>query len=223
MSNFERTPELLERASYGVIYDLMVTQRAPRDDRYTVPVEASFTGAMAYLSDIKPEIYLLTHASAVPVADSIRAYYAVLGVELPELGVINTKEENRENEYITNMDFTRTKDPQPSDEVIDRELKKLKDIDGKRVAIVDQAIENGGTLKRAKVIADLAGATEVRYPLKANWYHGTIRSEVDTDAITSVHAEHMRKIGHDAAQFVLPSNWREAYRWQIPEDAYFRN
>lgn len=218
MPNYDRIPPRLEPKSYDTVYDLMVTQPAPYDPDYAVPVESSFTGVMAYLRQFNPDVFLFTHKSAIPIADSVRGYYEELGLAIPELGVVNTKEKDRTRELdFTNPHFIKRRWDNISPEVIQRELKALRPVvDGKKVAVIDQLTATRGTLKRANVLVGKAGASAVILPYEANWYDEALDDDVNVTELTSVHAEHMRKIGHTAAQFELPENWVIPFTTQPP-------
>lgn len=213
----EDIPERLHKSSYDEIFDLMVTQPAPLDWRTTIPPEVSFAGNMPYLIENRPDVFLFTHKSAIPVADSVRAYYEELGIALPELGVINTKEDDmaRLIAMLDEMTGGHGLHILP-DEVLERELAQLKPtLDGKKVAIIDQWINKYGTINRATWIAEEAGATTVRTPYKANWYHDARIEDIDVDGVTSVHAKFMRRVGHAAARFEVPPTWRILYAHEL--------
>lgn len=204
MATFPEAPAFLDTKNYTEIHDLMVPRQKP--------LAGSFSAAMAHLTAINPDLFLFTHQSAVPVADSVRAYYEELGYETPEIGVINTKEENRDHEYFMGADRALHRRSVPSEEVLEREYKRLKDLtDGKRVAVIDQFVVEKGTLLRAQAIAKHSGATEVRTSFRARWYLQASETEVNITEVTSVHAPFMRKVGHAAAGFELPDGWQEAY------------
>ena len=223
MITTEQVPDHLEEASYNDVFDLMVTQPAPNDYRSRVHVEASFAGAMAYLLETGiPDVFLFTHKSAIPVADSVRAYFEERGEQIPELGVVNTKEEdpNLAVEWKAYRGLVKTH--VVSQQVQDRESKLLRPlVEGKSVAVLDQYIESMTTLLRAETIASQSGAVSVNRPVKANWYHDARLADIDVDGISSIHAPQMRNIGHAAARFELPGNWREAYSW--PETSNFNS
>jgi|GEM_PF-3018466 len=215
MSRPEEIPEILEEASYDAIFDLMVTQPAPPDYMAKRPPEVSFAGVMAYLTEREaPDVILLTHKSAIPVADSVRAYYEELGRAVPDLGVVNTKEEDPNLAYEWRPYRGNVRTNVVSQQVLDRETKVLRPlVEGKKVAIIDQYIESMTTLLRADTIAHASGASFVNRPSRTNWYHDALLADIDVEGISSIHAEQMRNIGHAAARFELPADWRDAYNW----------
>ncbi|MES2631036.1 MAG: hypothetical protein V4611_03700 [Patescibacteria group bacterium] len=185
-------PFYLEEATYDAVFDLMVNREA-MEGWYVRPTERSFAGNMRQiLSSVNPDLFLFTHKSAIPVADSVRGYYEELGVLVPDLDVINTKD-------IEDEDYTSGR-ATPHD-VRDRELKRLGPIiEGRNVAIIDQYISGRDTITRAQHIASMAGATAIGIPDLAKWYHDAHMVDIDFEGISSRHVEHMRLIGRVSAQ-----------------------
>lgn len=209
MPRSEDAPMILEPPSYNEIFDLMVTQPAPPEWSVTYLHETSFAGNMPFLTENNPDVFLFTHKSAIPVADSVRAYYEELGMNVPELGVINTKASTLIRDKAGQEKGGEYSVP---DEVLERELAQLGTVlEGKKVAILDQYIYHRGTVTRAYIIAREAGATAVRFPGKTNWYNDAHAEDIDFDALTSVHSEFMKRVGHAAARFEVPPTWRIIY------------
>lgn len=217
----EDIPMTLEPASYDAIFDLMVNQPTLPPFMTSVGLEASLSGVMAYLlEEDRPDIILFPYKSAVPVVDSVRAYYEELGLPLPDLAVVNTKEDNRIDEYEDRGRFGVRRSSSVSDAILEREVPSLIPlVEGKSVAIIDHYIESMATLLRAEHIARSAGARFVNRPFAANWYHRARAEDIDFENLSSIHSEHMRNIGHAAAQFELPANWRGAYNWRVADEA----
>lgn len=196
--NNDPTPEFLDRNSYDAVFELMVNQ--PNVDWvWTRPAERSFTGNMKrFVLNHSPDLFLLTYKSAIPLADSVRGYYEELGLQMPELGVVDVK-------ATGHYPFSTSIEP----EVLEREVTKLRPlIEGKRVVILDQYINKRTTVTRSRDVADAAGATDVVTPDFANWYHDARLEDIDLRKLSSVHAEKMRQIGHAAAQLIEVDNDR---------------
>lgn len=213
----EDIPKTLEPASYDEIFDLMVSQPTLPPFMTEIGLEPSLSGVMAYLLEQRPpDVILFPHKSAIPVVDSVRAYYEELGIPVPELAVVNTKEARRLDEYEDRGPFGIQRATSVSDTILEREVPGLAPlVEGRNVAIIDQYIESMATILRAEHIARSAGARFINRPFHANWYHEARTEDIDFDNLSSVHADHMKAIGHAAAQFELPSNWRDAYNWRI--------
>jgi hypothetical protein len=184
------TPKKLEPASYEDVFHLMVNG-APREfDDGTPSIPLSFTDNMALMRATNPHVFLFTANSAIPVADSVRGYYEERGEPIPELGIIKA------DSFVS---------PHPGytiyNQAFDSEVQRLGvQLFGARVAVVDQDIHTGFTITMARKIAQAAGATSVIIPEGANWYGDADDQDVDRDAVTSKHSDHMRKVGHAAAQ-----------------------
>jgi hypothetical protein len=200
-------PHFLEASAYESIRYLMVDQ-APLlyDDR---TIERSFAGNMAKIILSRPDIFLLTHKSAIPLADSVRGYYQTLGYEIPEFGVVNTKDEEGANkEYPVGTSAwsqrARAYDDGRRQIVIAREAAILGPrIEGRRVAILDQFISDRVTVHTAISIGLSARAIRVVAPSSAAWFHDARQQDIDFDGLSSVHAPFMNEVGAAAAQIEM--------------------
>lgn len=213
MTEFDYPPRFLEPSEYEVIKRLMVTQ-APvraiswRGDTGARFVQRSFAGNMAKILATRPEVFLFTHKSAVPLADSVRAYYDALGLETPELGIVNTKDEEGASEeyeegtwYWDQRARNYRHDPARREAVAGREVPKLVGlVQGRRVAIIDQFISDGVTMLNARDITTAAGAASIVRPDYAKWFNDAREEDIDFEAMSSVHREFMQAVGRAAAQ-----------------------
>lgn len=193
----------------------MVTQgpartfsRKPGAEGSVIRVQRSFGGNMAKMLLSHPDVFLFTHKSAIPLADSVRGYYEEIGVKVPEFGVVNTKDEDGASEEYTrgtwnweqsarHYDFDSVR----RDVVVVREVRKLTDLlQGRSVAIIDQMISEGVTIRTAMDIADEAGAVIVSRPEDAKWYNDAREKDIDFQALSSTHKEFLTRVGRSAAQ-----------------------
>jgi hypothetical protein len=197
-------PYVLQEQEYEAIRRRMIDQ-----DPLTVgdiQLEQSFAGNMAKIVLNRPEVFLFTHKSAIPLADSVRAYYGELGVQVPELAIVNTKDvagANSETAQGSAEWNQRARSYHSGDayRVMNREIAKLAPIiEGSRVAILDQYIYGRTTILGAKAIAIGAGAASVSIPDSARWYHDALAPDIDFYTVSSRHAPFMRAIGYAAAR-----------------------
>lgn len=191
---------ILRPGFYPEIYLRMVKGgRSYSGNQYSpgnIPEAPSFGDTMDYLTEAgHPDVYLFTHKSAIPVADSVRGYYEERGLEIPELGIVNTKENSGSNSDSRLPSYAY-------DRVLEREVASLSPlVEGKKVAVVDQYIEYAHTIMKAVDITLQAGAASVVRPVKAEWYHEAKMSDIDFEHVSSIHAAKMREIGRAAAKF----------------------
>lgn len=185
-------PTFLNPGNYEAIADLMVNRSAVDDGFYVRPTERSFAGNMRVMrEEADPEVFLFTHKSSIPLADSVRGYYEELGLPVPDFGIINTKD-------IEGFDKTSEG---ASAEVFEREVPKITGlVQGCRVAVLDQFLFSLATISRASHIAAEAGAVQVVRPDSARWYHDAELADIDFEDISSVHRERMRAIGRASAR-----------------------
>jgi hypothetical protein len=193
MATFDEdgVPTILERRTYGRVYDLMVDS-TPRWTARAKFTDASFGAVMrSVLAGGKPEAFLFPFKSAIPVADSVRGYYEALGWSIPDMSYVITRDQS--TAYVV--------DGIEYDDIRERDVEQIRPfVEGRRVAIIEQYVRLGRTLKLASDIATEAGAVTVETPLLARWYNDALREDVDVDNLTSVHADHMRHIGRAVAE-----------------------
>lgn len=191
MFDEDGVPWTLERGTYDRVYDLMVDQ-TPRWTARAKFTDASFGAVMrSVLAQGKPEAFLFPFKSAIPVADSVRGYYEALGWAIPDMSYVITRDHS--TVYV--------EDGTGYDDIRARDVEQLRPyVEGRRVAIIEQYVRMGRTLKLASTLATEAGAVATETPLLARWYNNAAREDVDVDNLTSVHAAQMRHIGRAVAE-----------------------
>jgi len=147
----------------------------------------SFTHHMHLKQRYVPDAYLLTAYSAVPIADSLRGFYASLGQQVPQLHYVRA-----DTSTSREVDLRRIR---VADEVA--RLKPL--LTGMtRVCIIDQYHATCKTSGMAIEIAKQCGIHQV-FSIVENWYQNADRDDIDLVNMTSIHALFMNYIGRQAA------------------------
>jgi hypothetical protein len=140
----------------------------------------------------KPNAYLVTAYSGVPVADSIRGFYDELGEEAPFISHIHARRKLKrdfENGVLSETFFDEAS-----------RLESL--LDGaEHVCVVDQFVQTGQTLRYAEEVLKYAGITNVS-AIRGRWYDDASRrwGKIDLDKTTSKHAGRMHEIGIKSCQ-----------------------
>lgn len=208
--NFETVPiveHCMTTAEFGLNSALCTIQPNITTDRLRVHIgnqyqDTSFKRQMLEVSGIaptdetdnyQPDVFLVTANSAIPIADSIRGFYEVLGIEPPLVGYININRHfNPDNEADTT---TR-----------DEEAKRLIEVlDGaERVCVVEEYVDLGRSLKNAEEILRMAGAVTIT-AVRGRWYRQWDRlgstSGLDFDSVSSSLREDMLAIGRKSAEY----------------------
>lgn len=150
--------------------------------------DKSFRSQMHRVFPEAPDAFLFTAYSAVPVADSVRGFYAAAGDPTPAINFINA-----------NRDASRHPGSEKYTTRVDYESKRLEAfLDGcNKVCIVDQFVYTGRTIKLASEIIGTAGV-EVVCLMKGNWYQDTWNSDIDLVDVTSAFQKEMFVVGQDA-------------------------
>jgi hypothetical protein len=144
----------------------------------------------------KPDAYLFTADSAIPVADAIRGYYQELGDITPLTDYI---EADRGVSYHSG-DY-----PWLTDEK-EKELRRLsKCIKGmSHVCIVEQFVQRGITMQYAANLVHEAAGPDIISGIQGRWYIDA--HDVDKTNLTSPHKTRMQVIGASAAVSSVPVN-----------------
>lgn len=185
----QRFPDL-ENREYDTISDYMLTpglsQPCESDNAY-LATDYSFTGQIEAATDA--DVMLFTASSAIPVADAVRGYLETTGKTAPQLGYIRA---DFEAQAAYNYENDRTR--------LNGETNRLTPLlkEAETVSVVDEFICSGATLNFAKTILQNCGITAVT-PLAGRWYMQAYKSEVNSENLTSRHADFMRSIGRQAA------------------------
>lgn len=145
----------------------------------------------------EPDVFLFTAMSAIPVADTVRAFYEHLGITLPNMAAIhlNHKKAYRSDDVIQESDL--------SDEVT-----RLEPIlrGAHHACVVEQNVITGRTLQAAQIVLETLGIQQVSTFIRSNWYRQAARHEIDEQSLTSEHVNHMRTIGVVAAETTMVMN-----------------
>lgn len=137
-------------------------------------------------------LYALTVASAIPIADAIRGYHETLDLVEPELIKVHA---NRATSLAT--------EPRKASAVLAESRRIEPVVRDRDVLLIDQYIGSGGTLELGRTMLRCAGARGIRSDRSVRWYDQAVHSEVDTDKLTSEHADFMHEIGELAAKASL--------------------
>ena len=144
---------------------------------------------MALHDNNPPDVYALTAMSAIPVADALRGYYGELGLPEPSIVAVHA-----------NKTISRA----PADTqicAVKKEVERLTPlVGGRTVALIDQYVATGGTLRLARYMLHKAGAKRTRSDSRTRWYDQAARGDVDVENLTSTHADLMHAIGKQAAK-----------------------
>lgn len=210
----------LEPSSYRDIEAAMLTQHADlppaaclsnRLDRPPFPGEYdfSFSRQMHAVCDLddpqlasqfatSPDLFLVTAASAVPVADAIRGFYEATGASHPVIDYIAA---NQEMAAAFREGYIRFN---PWQKAFQTEVTRLipRVESSQHVCVVDEFVAEGTTVQYAHQILKTAGI-EVASTIRGKWYGQANRSEIDLERLTSIHAPYMRKIGLQACSQVI--------------------
>lgn len=176
--------QYLDPSEYDLVESVMLEDTTPGSQRATLA--ESFSSAIGRVFPSKPEAYLLTARSAVPLADTIRGYYDALDQDIPPL-------------HYVRANTTTSRDDRQREITIEREVSRLNVIKGiGSVCVIDQWKYSGRSLKMAH---DIATRLEIRavHLIAGSWYSETYRDDVNLEYMTSAHSELMYSIGQRAA------------------------
>jgi hypothetical protein len=174
-SNNYLAPAILKRSTYERVQEAMLT-----------PGVCSFAEQMANANRVQAGAMLVTAVSAIPVADSIRGFYAEAGGSTPVI------------DYIKPI-----KDSHPMPTVM-RKAEKLRLMNllagtDQPVYVIDEFVASGRTLKNC---LGMLGAIGIDRPrgIAGKWYRDIHRADVDIDQCTSIYADFMFQVGVLACQ-----------------------
>lgn len=146
----------------------------------------SFAEQMSAAYRRKPSAVLVTALSAIPVADSVRGFYAESGAPTPIVDYIRPIRQSgvmgrllRQEEHLR--------------------LIRLLDAAGQRVYVIDEYRDSGQTLLDCLATLDAIGIDGAR-GIAGKWYHDVARGDLDINRCTSKHAPFMRQVGVLACQ-----------------------
>ncbi len=182
--------EVLEPETYQFIEQDIVGGNQSRPAHTTLWFKFVIDAALKSESEQLPDAVLLTANSAVPLADTIRAFYKAQQQPEP---IITYVAANRSLAYDTAHEAKN----------IDSEVRRLKPIleNTDHTAVIDQYVGFRGTLQFATKIAQHAVPEDTLVtPMAGNWYHDALAHEVDLLAMTSSHANFMYRVGTLAAE-----------------------
>ncbi len=170
----------LERRNY---------QKVAKNMLHSSDASMSFTDLMQRNTiELPPPVYALTAVSAIPLADAIREYHVQVGLMQPKLVIIQASKRLSRAPSVQRGDSIRLESSRIADVVQQQ-----------RVALVDQYVGTGRTIKYGREILLRAGAESVTTE-HVRWFDQAVASDVDQEALTSNHSAFMRAIGTAAAQ-----------------------
>lgn len=188
-------PQLLSPEYYPSVEERMLglTPINPISYEGSINPSESFTHYMQLFSAKDVDIFLFTANSAIPVADAVRRYCTVMGVDTPQL------------EYVLAHSYMARMHPNSYSykayvETESSRLKRL--ISGGRVAVIDQYVNEGLTLRMAQSMTVAAGGIMLGGTENARWYGraNTTDPEQSLISMSSEHCEFMSRIGQLAAE-----------------------
>lgn len=155
--------------------DLLDVERFKSEDDgsyYDFSLSRQLPGLIAF----QPHTILFTAHSAIPMADVFRGVYDEIGRQRPTLGFI--------------------KAPSTLDSAtVLFEQERLADVvAGQRVAVVDEYVCEGGTLRAAMRFCEVLRASAV-HAVAGRWYHQADTSIIDHQATSSELASDLHPIG----------------------------
>jgi len=165
----------LHPEEYPAVREWMLTEAS-----YQSP---SFKQQMVAMASRKPDAFLLTAYSAVPIADSIRGFYDTIGESVPTLHYVHANTAN-----------SRDRDRRKA--MVVQEVLRLKPLLAlvETVCVVNQYHCTGGSLLMGVAIANDIGVPTIKV-IEGQWYHDVDNDDVDLDNMSSTHAELMYEIG----------------------------
>jgi hypothetical protein len=166
--------ETLRPRNYPRIYNSMTTEQDVESDLSILDWEAPskqnnrVCGSLSYFlarlknQGIKPDAFLFTVFSAIPVVDAIKAYYEELGQPPPELvPALGKRPVYRYSKIL-------------KQQIANRESFLGSSVAGATVAIIDQYVDKGETVNVAAASAYEAGAVACYAVTKhTQWYERT--------------------------------------------------
>ena len=138
----------------------------------------------------RPDAYVFTANSAIPVADAIREYYKQSQFGQPIMTHIEANRISSTLNLLTKV--------YPEDEL--SRLEKLL-VDTDHVCVVEQFVDTGRTLSYAAELLFQAGVEQVS-AIRGGWYANARLLDIyeDKSKVSSKHAAFMREIGKKAFQ-----------------------
>lgn len=181
----DMAPDLAEH-SYSSVSSRMLMRT-----ELTAGQSEPFWKYMDEFDALSPDVILFTANSAIPVADSVRGWHDAMGTDLPEFSYVDS------NGVLTCPTETAI---DTLEEAIDSEAKRLgAAYAGASVAIIDQYIHSGNTLRVAKAMAERAGMLCVGATSEVRWFNHA-QGKTDRNIMSSGHAEFMRDVGMRAIE-----------------------
>lgn len=185
----------IERLMFGEVPNDDVLPQDP--DTYTL---VAGLDKLVHTTDngVKPSVDAIgfTAMSAVPIADTIRGLFEVLGMPTPTLFTLLCNKN-------TAMMWKRSPGIRTSE--VDR---LAKDLHGMTSAtIIDQYVFMGTTLRHATSIVHDVGIPTVQ-TLPGRWYYNAMpaRTEINLDTLTSKYSDTFKRIGRKLAAIYCQQN-----------------
>lgn len=140
--------------------------------------------------DNRPDLYLFTAKSAIPVADTFRGIFG--DDNPPSLGYIKASSKSAFpyiDQFMKPPNHTSIAAHQAEVE----RLRKLTQT-APHVCVVEQYSDTGKTLRYAGLLLKEAGVQTVS-GIRGQWYHEARKEDVDKHGLTSTHAQFMHGVG----------------------------
>lgn len=169
--------------------------------RWRTRITGSFSHLMASIcQDPPPAAYGFTVFSAIPVADAVRGFHEALGQPCPTLIPIPRPIKPSARYHTERVAPLKEQEDKLRGEVGDR-LRELSSI-----AIIDQLVNHGKTVRAAVELCKTSGVTRVMAS-RTRWYGDGYQTEdpttfPDIENMTSPYSEIMLEIGRTTAKVV---------------------
>ncbi len=150
--------------------------------------DASFIGELTRARNKGADAFLFTAYSAIPLADAIRGFYLYIGEELPVIDYVMARKVHKGEHHKAKL--------------LSEEVPRLTGVlaDCRRVCVVEQYVSTLNTLFFAhQIVAETTQAGIAQDDIRGKYYHLVDPSDVDLEAVTSIHQEFMKEIGRKVA------------------------
>jgi hypothetical protein len=162
--------------------------------------------ATALAQAAKPDGFVVTAYSAIPVADAVRGFYDELGQPCPDIQYVNANSQNSSWFYSRNRPVTGPKTLSEATHEANHQLEvnRLRPLlDGMRhVVLVDQLAASGASIRYGREILLRAGVSSVSSMI-GNWYNNAEPAYVNLEGVRLADSElsaKMHDIGSQACQ-----------------------
>ncbi len=154
--------------------------------------DQTLTSQLKYLlsQDDRPELYLFTAMSAIPVADAFRGFF---GNNRPALGSIKADRVSA----LSHIDRSRYYQPSYEELMAHRtEVERMRELTRtvSHVCVVEQFSASGNTLRYAGLLLREAGVETVS-GIRGQWYNEAAKEHINEHELTSSHAPFMHSVG----------------------------